>query len=495
MNDTRLINTLRTFSKDEMKLFEKFAGSPYHNTGKNCQPLLIELQKFYPDFNDVKLSYEYIYSKLHPGRKFNKQVMWNLSSALEKMSEEFIIQETLKKDEFSRYSFLLLGLSSREDPKFYYKKLEEMKKRFDNMEIGEEHNTGMDYFKVKWKYEAIKGVYYQMIDKFSLTGGPIIKRGEYLILSFIQNLTQDLYNIYFMEKRYNYDYEMNLPLEFVKSINFKQILDYLKNKNFEYEWIIEFYFNKIMCLIDEKEESYFFNLKKMFEEKHKKFTFFENSNTISTLTNYSIEKIDQGKENYLNILFEINEFRLKENIIATMGDIFRKTTYIQIINTALAINKTDWVKSFIEDYTLKLKKEYRKSMGSLAGALLHFKLKEYGKVLQNLNNVEFIDVSDKLSVRILSAMSYYELGETELLIHYIDSSKHFISQNDSVEIATKEAYLTFFKYLDKLISFSEHPDKPAFEKLPQSINSDTVLRSGHRKWFIEKIDELEKKLH
>jgi hypothetical protein len=329
MKDTRLINILRSFSKEEIKLFEKFVSSPYHNTGKNCEPLLNELQKYYPVFNDDKLSYENVYRKLHPGRKFNKQVMWNLSSALEKMSDEFIIHEMQKRDEFTRYSLLLLGLSGK-DPKYYYKKLEEMKKRFDDLDIGEENSTGMDYFKVKWKYEAVKGVYYHMIDKFSLTAGPIIKRGEYLILSFIQNLTQDLYNIYFMEKRYNHDFEMNLPLQFVKSINFKQILEYVKNKNFEYEWIIEFYFNKIMCLIDENEEEYFFNLKKMFEDKHEKFTFFENSNTISTLTNYSIEKIDQGNENYLNILFEINEFRLKEDITIITGDIFRKTTYIQI---------------------------------------------------------------------------------------------------------------------------------------------------------------------
>jgi hypothetical protein len=455
-------------------------------------PLLKELQNFYPGFDDDRLSYEYLYSKLYPGKKFNKQVMWNLNFALERMSEEFIIHETLRHDEFSRQSFLLLGLSDKKIPKYYYKKLRMMKKRFENMEIGEDRLTGNDYFKIKWKYEAVRGVYYQMIDEANLMGDPVKKRGEYLILGFIQNLTQDLYNMYFLERKYNQNFVMNLPLQLVKSIDFKQIIEYIKDKNFEYEWIIEFYFHKIMCLTDNENETHFFNLKKIFEDNYTKFTFFENTNTISTLTNYCIDKIDKGRENYSEILFEINKYRLKKNLITRVGPIFPKSLYIQMINTALAINKNEWARNFIENNTRLIKKEFQKSMGSLAAALLFFNQKQFEKVLQNLNRVDFIDISDKLYVRILSAMSYYELGETEVLIHYIDSSKHFLSQSDDIEIDAKEAYLNFFKYLDKLISHAEDPRKHSYLKLHEKIKVDTGLRLDHKKWLIEKITDLRK---
>src|SRR5262245_14354555 len=107
MKNTKLVNILKTFSKEEMKEFEKFVCSPYHNTGKNCMPLIKQLQKFYPEFESDVLTYENLYKKLYPGKKFNKQVMWNLTSAAEKMADEFIIHERLKKDEFTRFSLLI----------------------------------------------------------------------------------------------------------------------------------------------------------------------------------------------------------------------------------------------------------------------------------------------------------------------------------------------------------------------------------------------------
>src|SRR5689334_25124303 len=104
MKASKLINILRTFSKEEMGEFEKFAASPYHNTGKNIVPFLKQLQKYHPNFDDDKLSYEYFYTKLYPGKKFNKQVMWNLCSAMEKASAEFLIQQRLRADKFTKYT-------------------------------------------------------------------------------------------------------------------------------------------------------------------------------------------------------------------------------------------------------------------------------------------------------------------------------------------------------------------------------------------------------
>ncbi|HEY3249711.1 MAG TPA: hypothetical protein VGK25_01205, partial [Ignavibacteria bacterium] len=69
MKDTKLINILRTFSKEEMKQFEKFVASPYFHSGKNCMPLLKQLQKFYPGFDNEKLTYKNIHKKLYPGKK------------------------------------------------------------------------------------------------------------------------------------------------------------------------------------------------------------------------------------------------------------------------------------------------------------------------------------------------------------------------------------------------------------------------------------------
>ncbi len=490
MKDTKLVNILRTFSKDEIKEFEKFAASPYHSTGKNCLPLLKQLQKFHPDFDSKTLSYENIYKKLYPGKKFNKQVMWNLTSAMEKMIDEFLIHQRLKADRFTKYTLLLLELSSKNVPKYYQRELMGMKEFSDNLKIGEDDNTGIDFFKVMWKYEAVRSVYYQTIDKLSLMGDFPVKRSEYLILSFIQHLTVDIYNTYFIEKMYNYSFEYKLSNKFIESINFTELIKYVNNNNFKYAWVIEFYFNKIMCLFKPDEEHFFFDLKKMFEDRLDSFTRLENQNTISTLTNYCLDKIRNGNENYFNVLFKINKTRLNKNLAFIETKIMRKTIYIQMITTALEINEIQWTMQFIEKYTGNLKEEFQKSISSLANALLYFKLKAYEKVLDNLMNVEFIDVGDKIQVKTLLAKTYYEMNETDSLLHHIDSAKHFLSNNKSVSEDFRKSYGYFFNFLTNIVSIKENIDLFSLQKLKKEINASTELND--KNWLLEKISEINK---
>jgi len=418
-------------------------------------------------------------------------VMWNLTSAMEKLTDEFSIQQALKRDEFTRYSLLLLELSGKPIPKYYYKKLKELEKFSDSLLMGEDILTGTDFFKVKWKYEAVRGVYYQMIDKLSLMGDQPVKKSEYLFLSFMQNLTQDIYNTQYIELMYNQSFPLKLSNNLIDNINFPEIIKYAKINNFEYAWVIEFYFNKIMCLLKPDEEQYFFELKKMFEDKYRSFTSFENHNTISTLTNYCIDKTRKGKENYFNILFGINKSRLEKKLAPLFANLMRKTVYIQMVITALAVNEIEWVMQFIEENTGKLNKELRASIGSLGNALLCFKLKKYNKVLEYLINVEFIDVRDKIHVKSLLAQTYYEMDEIDSLMHHLDTSKHFLHNNKSVSEAYRKSYGYFFNYLTNIISLKEHPDQFSIQKLKNKI--ETISELSEKQWILEKLDELQKK--
>jgi hypothetical protein len=56
MRDSKLINLLKTFSEDEIKSFRKFVASPFFNSVKNYINLLKVLEKFYPGFDDPKLT-------------------------------------------------------------------------------------------------------------------------------------------------------------------------------------------------------------------------------------------------------------------------------------------------------------------------------------------------------------------------------------------------------------------------------------------------------
>src|SRR6187399_1085632 len=118
-----------------MKEFEKYISSPYFNRGRNHVPLLKQLKKFHPEFDDGKMTQEYIYSKMHPGKKFNKQVMWNINSSLSNMAEDFLSHVYLKKNSFIKNTHINDELLHRRLSKIYRKKLDEIEKVLDKAGI------------------------------------------------------------------------------------------------------------------------------------------------------------------------------------------------------------------------------------------------------------------------------------------------------------------------------------------------------------------------
>jgi len=484
MKDIKLIRTLKSFSSEEMKLFEKFAASPFFNNGRNYLPLLTELKKFLVKNGIDNLSYEIIYKKLYPGKNFNKQVMWNLVSGLEKLALEFLLQTALKSSKRERSVLMFDELLKRNLDREIFSQIQKTEKYLSGLKYGRE------YFSIKYTAENNKCEYWNLAqgrqDK-SLEG--TVNSAEYLMLNLVTELSVIAWDLHVMLLTYNSGKELNSAIELINSLDLKKLVSIAKKNKSKYADIINFYYNKIMCATDESNESYFFEMKEYFEYNHELFDIQEQRNTIITLANYCALKMRSGNEKFLKILFEINKFRLKSGIENLNGRI-NKALYHQILRNALSLGEVKWSENFIKEYTTKLKKEHQKTMNFLARGYLSYAKKDYADSLENLNKVDFIDLRDKLHVRILSAKAYYELGSSETLFYYIDTSKHFIGNNSFLEKETKEAYLRFFNFLNKLLICKENPEIKKLKKLNEDIHFDRSLRKRHKDWLIEKTDNL-----
>ncbi|MBV6477587.1 MAG: hypothetical protein HGGPFJEG_00326 [Ignavibacteria bacterium] len=485
MKDTKLIYTLKTFTKDDLKLFEKFVASPFFNKGRNYLPLLAELRKFHPEYENEILTYEYIYKKLYPGRKFNKQVMWNQVSEFEKLATEFLLQTGLKNNRVERFIILFNELSKRHLYKQVSKEIERIDKYNNTVGLGKEH------FHNKWIIEGNKVEYWSsLVGRQDKSLDAMIKCTEYLIISLLAELSISVSDLQIMKNMYDVESEIESPIEFVKSLDLKKLIDTAKENNHKLAPVMNFYYNKIMCCLDENDENYFFEMKNFFDENSDSFDTTEQKNTIISLANYCAHKMRLGNSKFLKQLFEINKFRLAKELDTYGGNRIQKSLYYQIIRNALSLGEIEWTENFVKEYTSKLIKEQQKTMSSLAWGLIYYARKEYENSLQSVNKVEFIDLRDKLHVRILTAKTYYELSKSELLFYYIDSSKHFIGNNTAIESNTKEAYLKFFNYLNRLLIFKENPDSIKLNELHEDIEMDKALRKRHKEWLLEKVDEL-----
>jgi len=474
-----------TLTKEETKNFEKFLASPFFNNGRNYLPLLNELKKYYPEFSDDKLTSENIYKKIYPGRKFNKQVMWNQFSELEKLAIEFLLQTALKNNKVERYIMLVDELSRRQLDKQIFKEIEKSSKQTNSVKLGKE------YFYLKFNTEISKVEYWNIIKgRPDKNVDAIVKSTELLIVNLLVDLSVQIWNLNTHKAMYGTNKEINSSIEFVKSLKLKDLVDMMEKNRNEYASITNFYYNKIMSALDENEESYFFEMKTFFEENYDLFDLQEQRNTLISLGNYCGSKINVGNEKFLKILFEVNKFRIEKQIETNKNGKISKALYHQLLRTALSLGEIKWSEEFVKRYTSNLKKEHQKTMNALACGYIYYEKKEYDKSLQYLNKIEFIDLRDKLHVRILSAKAYYELNETELLFYYIDSSKHFIGNSTAIEKNNKDAYIRFFNFLNKLLICKENPDQNKLKELRENIHFDQSLRLRHKNWLLEKIDLL-----
>src|SRR4030095_2615848 len=481
MNNTKLINILRTFSKGEMKDFEKLVASPFFNGGRNYLPFLKQIKKFYPNFDDEKLSYDYIFSKMYPGKKFNKQIIWNMNSALLDMAEDFLIQVSLKKNRFLKNYQAAGELLERKLSPYYSKKLDEMENALD--ESGIDNN----YFMYKGMLETGRLAYHFLEDTQHLLSIHNLKKGEYIILFFLKRISDAIGDIQANRIMFNADFEVNIPYEFVRNINLESILDYARKNKYPYTWLMEMYYCTIMMTLYPGEDKYFFLQKSLFEKHLNKFSGSGREGWNTQLVNYCMSQAD--KPGFRREAFEINKLALKEGF--AFGERYMpKILFFQIIRNSLSIGETEWVRNFIYDYVPRLKPAYQKPMKSLGLAFLYFNLKEYTKVLEHLSRVKFIDARDKLQVKSIYVRTYYELNEPEILIAHINSALKFVNSNPAISDTTRATFNRFFKILYRLVIAKEKNNYREIEEIEQLVKDPAFVLGN---WLKQKIDELKKK--
>jgi len=135
VENSRLIQILRTFSKQEWKDFGKFVASPYFNGGRDLTALLKVLKNFYPDFSSNKMTRENIYSSLFPGKTYKNTVMKTMLSGLNSMAKQFAAQKVFDTNRFEIINAKLNSFHNRNLEKQFSDTMKFASERFSELGI------------------------------------------------------------------------------------------------------------------------------------------------------------------------------------------------------------------------------------------------------------------------------------------------------------------------------------------------------------------------
>ncbi|MBL0108759.1 MAG: hypothetical protein IPP52_16115 [Ignavibacteria bacterium] len=112
MENTRLINLLKSFSADELREFELFVTSPFA-TGKCTYGFIRNFKQHYPEFTGMDFNKEKISPNFFLERNSNDPLLRNTFSDLLKLCEEYLKISQFRQDKFYSRYLLLKQLTNR----------------------------------------------------------------------------------------------------------------------------------------------------------------------------------------------------------------------------------------------------------------------------------------------------------------------------------------------------------------------------------------------
>jgi len=484
MNKSKVVILLRSFSKEELKKFKDFLKSPYFNKNETLLRYFSELKKNFPEFDAEKVTKEEIYHKLFNGKKYNEQVMRNLTSELNKLCKEFLIIEFNRKDIYENKLNLLKQMIPRQTDSVFQSELKIFESELKQISQLSERN-----FYYLYQLEDAKIGFHLERNEQPLVFDKVLKSGEYLILFFLLNLTKTISNLNVNKQSYNVKYESNLPQEFFDKTAIEDIIEYMKVNKVEFSETAELYFYRVICNTYPYDEKYYYKFKSLVMRNINSLNRIEVYGLFNALETFCLIKISSGNAEFNEELFDIFNLEIKKGFYKYSDT--SPVTFMKFRNTYLAginFKKYEWVKNFISNYRNDIIESDRENVIKIATAQLDFETGNFEKVLEGLADLKADNIYSKIDIRNLTAMSYYELGYTDTDLSIIDSYKHFLTASKNLSEVFRKSHFRFINSLHSLIIYKEKNQKDKLRELKETL---TLFKNERRiRWLIDKIDKL-----
>ena len=489
MQNHKLVQILKTFSREEYSEFEKFVSSPFHNNGRNFLAFVKELKKYYPAFDSKNLTKENLFRKLYPNSKVSGSLMNTTLSRVLKMAREYLIYGSyLKREVNSNYDYILQLLYRQ-----LYEPAEKELKEYSKM-IASYEGISDEFFEGKMNYEILKVQLGFKTNRSQPTQHPAIKLVEYHIRYNMMRLAYFIHGLRANEMMFSSAHEKSLILKYLESLNLKSFYEGLKNQKDDdaFNEITLIYVLWILTITDSKNETHYHEMKELVLKNINRFHHHEKYNLYQALEAacwYLVAEVDKPK--YDREMYEVLRSRFENGILSPDKKSMRLIMYRAFLISFLNHADLQFQQHFVDTCIPMLPEEHRENMYNYTMAYIYFKKGGLNKALEFNSRVNFEMFAFRYDTRILQFEIYYELGYFNEAYSLIDTHKHFITNNKAVSAYYREMNTNFLNFYSDLLKAKE-----GRKKLNVSAFKDTVSKTNvvfHQKWLLDKAGELSKK--
>lgn len=453
MKNSNVIDFLKKFDKRLLSRWQNFIESPYFNKHKQTIVLANELLSQFPFDQDKRLKKEKLFQKIYTNEVYDDDKMRWLIHNLLKLTEEFIYHEkvvlpklkikslellpVLKEEfDFVRHTYHTKRATKQIGKLFNYEKHYQLYNEIDDANIHQnlfsetESLIKKNEFQKKWlMYEALKNAC------------DISNRAQFVKLDYKHSFGDWAINE--LEQN-NTDYK-NEPALLIYYSVYKSIKNASDIKNYEL-------------------------LKDLIFKYQNNFDIAERRNLFYYLLNFSLRKINKGEASFLNIAFEIFVRMLKEDLLY-IGEHFPENVFKNIITIALRLEKTNWVKEFIEKYAKKLPIELVENAYQFNMANYHYQVGNMEKAMQLLIQVEYTNLNYNLDSKALLLRIYFDLDEDEAFDAHFNAFKVYLIRNKLLANKKHRRYYNLFRFTNRLYSLKNKAKYQKADKTKTQLDS------------------------
>jgi hypothetical protein len=487
MERSKSIDILKSLSEEELKQFKDFLGSPFFNTNRTLLKLFDVLKKYYPGFPPDKITKEKVFKKLYPGKSFNEQVMKNLISDFIKMEKEFLSQLYFRSSENEMQISTIRMLNRKKLDSLYHSESKKYRQELESI-----FGVDNDYFYYLFLLEHEERNYMLSRSRQQEVPALILKRGEHLILHFIQQFADVILELYINEDNFNAVFDVNLPKKFLTSFDFESVIKYMEDNNMEHASSMAVEYYAVMAYIFYENNDYYYKLRDYVNKYLEGSAPALQSKFLCLLEQGLIKKTNHGQNDMYTELFNVYKIFDEKKIYMTRWKYLPVTTCRNVIVTAINAEQIQWGFDFLKKHIRHVPEEFRDNLYNLLMAHLHFYAGNYEKSLEMLTTIKYDQHVVKVDVKTFMLKIYYELNYFESALSLIDSFRHTVNNDKYMTGSRKERYLNFMSLTGSLIKINgDRSDKAAIEKLRAKLEDPACLATS-KSWVAKKLDEIER---
>ena len=472
MQNSRLLELLRTLTPAELTAFGKYLRSPFFNHRDD----VVRLFDYFFEKKEAKredvFDKKNVFVGIFPGEKMDDKKLSYAMSFLYQATQNFLVYNELMAGGEAAFQIQLARAMRKRGLGRPFETA--LKKAEDTLANQPHRNTDYHYLSHLLhleKYESGVSERRTASRSFQEMAG---ETDLYFIATKLRQGCTALMHKAVSETSYRLDL-------------LGEVLAQVERQQLQAVPAIGIFYYAYRALTEEDAKPWFGRLREAMRLHFHQFPKAEMRDIYTLAVNYCIRQINTqreagGHEFHLRQVFEIYQEGL-ENEVFTDGGVLSRFTYNNIANAGLGLKAFDWVEVFLKKYRDSLEPRHRESAYLFNLASLHFRRSDYGRVLELLTQTEFDDLLHQLDARRMLLRSYFELGEFTALDSLLDSFQAFMRRHRDVGYL-RQNYLNLIRFTRKLLQ-TPASDRAAREKLRSEIVEAKAL--AEREWLLGKV--------